>query len=67
MFKVLVDTHLTKLPKSCSKCKYSISEESNKICILTGLTIKKTYVKEKKNYCFEIPKNCPLELYDVEE
>lgn len=70
MEKVVIETGMKKLPESCSKCKYKIKGElDTTLCTAHSkyVELKKTYVKEKNNWCYLIPDTCPLALYDVEE
>jgi len=70
MEKIVIETTLKKLPETCSKCKFKQKVELDTVVCIANpnyITLNKTYVKEKKNWCYVIPETCPLAMYDVEE
>jgi hypothetical protein len=69
--KIMIETKLKQLPKSCAKCPMSIKNNDNdtRICRATSSykLLEKTFVAEKNNYCYVVPDWCPMAEYDVEE
>lgn len=68
---IVAKTNMKKIPKSCTKCRfvknigYTNAPTGNftflfRKCYLTNEEIPYKYIKEKNNWCYIKPNNCPL-------
>lgn len=65
---IAIKTTLKKIPKTCTKCKYSYLDEVRFCSVLfrngEHMQIPYEYVPSVNNYCYIKPKECPL--YDMQ-
>ena len=62
---IIVKTKLKKIPSSCTKCPFSVTDYGGRHCFVVKedgfpKEIPYEFIKEKKNWCYVKPKWCPL-------
>ena len=62
MNMIIIKTKMKKIPDKCSDCKFSHTEFRGRCCdALSHKLLDTTFVKEKNNWTYVRPRNCPLE------